>query len=432
MKSPFVIFLIGSVVFLAHLFSALFSRKMIPDVLLLMLLGWVVGPLCGLVSVDDFGAVGPIFSILTLLVILFQESLDIDFRVIKQSLKSTLILSIVNFVITVGVMSGMVMAVQYWGSTFLEFVGLDAMRDLDFKEIFLLGTILGATSIAVIVPLLQKLNVQAKTKSMLLLEATLGEVLTIVIFFMVLNLIESGYFHLGMTSGKFVSSILVAVAFGIGAGCFWSIILNEIRIIQNSVFTTPAFIFVLFGITELFGFSGVIAVLSFGATLGNIELFNLSFLKKYFPKEPIKLNEAERSFIAEVVFLFKTFFFIYMGISLELSHSGVILCGFIFTLFMFGLRIPVIRFCISKETTIFDASIMAILIPRGLVAAVLAAIPLQRGIAGGEVIQMLVYSIVFFSILFTSLLIFFLDRPYFYKLYGFFFRHFSSFPKENQ
>jgi len=427
MKSPFTIFLIGSVVFMSHLFSALFSRKMIPDVLLLMFLGWIVGPVSGLVKASDFGAVGPIFSILTLIVILFQESLDIDFRIIKQSLKSTVTLTLAHFFITVGIVGGALFFLGQWRPTLLEFIGLETFINFHFNKALLIGTIVGATSISIIAPLLQKLNIQEKAKSTLLLEATLGEVLMIVLFFTLLDFILSGYFHFGLTTGKFISSILFAIILGVGGGCFWSFILNEIRIVKNSIFTTPAFLFVVFGITELMGFSGVISTLSLGITLGNIELFNLSFLKKHFPSEPIKLNEVEKTFLSEVVFLFKTFFFIYMGICLELNHVGIIFLGGILALFIFILRIPVIRFCISRETTVSDASLMAMMTPKGLVSAVLAAIPLQRGVEGGETIQMLVYSIIFFSIIFMSLLIFFLKNPIFSKIYSF---CLSNFKKE--
>ena len=92
---------------------------------------------------------------------------------------------------------------------------------------------------------------------------------------------------------------------------------------------------------------------------------------------------------------------------------GIMFLGGILALFIFILRIPVIRFCISRETTVSDASLMAMMTPKGLVSAVLAAIPLQRGVEGGETIQMLVYSIIFFSIIFMSLLIFFLKNSVF-------------------
>ena len=59
-----------------------------------------------------------------------------------------------------------------------------------------------------------------------------------------------------------------------------------------------------------------------------------------------------------------------------------------------------------------DASVIAVMIPRGTAAAVLASIPLQLGLEGGELIQSLVYSVVVISILLTALLLLLLERGY--------------------
>lgn len=51
----------GLLVFLAHLFAAAFDRASIPDVLPLMTIGLILGPLLGWISKDSFGEIGPIF-----------------------------------------------------------------------------------------------------------------------------------------------------------------------------------------------------------------------------------------------------------------------------------------------------------------------------------------------------------------------------------
>ena len=48
---------------------------------------------------------------------------------------------------------------------------------------------------------------------------------------------------------------------------------------------------------------------------------------------------------------------------------------------------------------------MSGIVPKGLAAAVLATIPVQRGIAGGETIQNIVFAVILFTILFTSILV---------------------------
>ena len=50
------------------------------------------------------------------------------------------------------------------------------------------------------------------------------------------------------------------------------------------------------------------------------------------------------------------------------------------------------------------------MVPKGLAAAVLATIPAQAGIAGGEIIQGIVFAVILFSIVFTSIMVPILDR----------------------
>ena len=68
-----IILLVGILVFVAHFLSQLFRKTNIPDVLMLMLLGILVGPALGLVSPSDFGKVGSVLSTIALVVILFES-----------------------------------------------------------------------------------------------------------------------------------------------------------------------------------------------------------------------------------------------------------------------------------------------------------------------------------------------------------------------
>ena len=52
------ILVIGMLVFFAHFLSLQFRKTHIPDVLVLMLIGIVIGPVLGIVKAEDFGKVG--------------------------------------------------------------------------------------------------------------------------------------------------------------------------------------------------------------------------------------------------------------------------------------------------------------------------------------------------------------------------------------
>jgi NhaP-type Na+/H+ or K+/H+ antiporter len=218
----------------------------------------------------------------------------------------------------------------------------------------------------------------------------------------------------------------LAGIFGGLAAFAWSALLRKIRGLENSIFTTPAFVFVLFGVVELLGFSGYVAAVVFGAVLGNIEAFHrISWLRRSLPQEPITLNEQERNFLAEVVFLLKTFFFVYVGVSIKFTDVPLVYVALALSVLIFLIRIPAAWLGLNRATPVRDASLVAIMSPKGLAAVVLASMPLGRQLTGGQELQSVTYSVVFISIVFTCVLSFLIERTWLAKAYAVLFRQFG-------
>jgi len=386
--------LVGIMVFLAHLFTSIFSRTRIPDVILLIIIGICVGPLLGLASPSVFGSVGPVFTTITLIIILFESGVALKLTMLRSALGGAMVLAPVSFFLTMLVVTGM----GIW------------LADLETLPAFILGAIIGSTSETVVIPLVRQLRIKEETQTLLSVESSVNDVLSIVITVALVQAYVAGKFEFASVSGKLIASFLVALAFGIVGALVWSILLNRIRAIKNAMFTTPAFVFVVYGIVETLGFSGAIAALAFGVTIGNIEKIRIPIFKTMSVKEPVGLNETERIFFSEVAFLLKTFFFIYLGLSLELISNWLIIVGLILTAVAFVLRLPAVKLSIRKQQTPRDLAVIAVMVPKGLAAVVLASIPLQQGVAGGEVIKNITYGVVLFSIVLTSFLAFLLEK----------------------
>jgi NhaP-type Na+/H+ or K+/H+ antiporter len=222
--------------------------------------------------------------------------------------------------------------------------------------------------------------------------------------------IQLGEMNWGVMLGQIFASFVLATIFGLLGAYFWSVVLHRIRTIKNSIFTTPAFVFVIYGISDLLGYSGAIAALAFGIGLANINSVNLSKFGTYFDKKHDSLNETERILFAEIVFLLKTFFFVYVGISIQLNDLYPILIGLAITVILFLIRIPIVRASMPRTTNKNDLYYMSAIVPKGLAAAVLATIPMQQGIAYGELIMNITFSVILFSIAFTSALIPLLEK----------------------
>src|SRR4051794_7820396 len=136
------ILVVGTLIFVAHAFTGLFSRTRVPDVLLLTIIGILLGPVLHLVTPENFGAVGPVFATVTLVIILFEAGLSLDLAVLRGVVKTTLTLTFTNFILTV-VAIGII--AHY-------LIGLDPRLTV------MLGAIIGSTSPAVIVPLTKRLD----------------------------------------------------------------------------------------------------------------------------------------------------------------------------------------------------------------------------------------------------------------------------------
>jgi NhaP-type Na+/H+ or K+/H+ antiporter len=403
MDNALIIVFVGLIVFASHLFTGIFERKRIPDVLLLMIIGLILGPVLGVVSPEDFGIAGPMFTTITLVIILFEGGLALRFDTLKKAFRGTSALTTSNFIATT-----LVIGVLGW----LIF-GLQPLAAL------MLGAILGGTSSAVVIPMVQLLRINDDTKTTLVLESAISDVLCIVVALALLETFHVDEVRVGFVVWKIISSFVFAAAMGWLGAMVWSMLLNRVRTIRNTLFTTPAFVFILYGVAEIFGFSGAISALAFGITLANIEIFNVSFLKKFVANKPISLNETERVFFGEIVFLLKTFFFIYIGLSIQLHNIWALAFGFLITIIIYLIRIPVVNISIRRPFSTTDLTMMSVMVPKGLAAAVLASIPMQQGIEGGEFIRDITYAVILISIVFSSVLVPLVEKSaYVRNIYG--------------
>ena len=390
--------IIGLLIFTAHLFSEIFSRKRIPDVLFLIIIGLLIGPVFHWISPESLGNAGSLFSGITLVTILFESGTQLRFAALKDSFGGALKLTALNFIFS---------AVAVWlvGWLVLEINPVISM---------ILGCVLGGTASAVVIPIVRQLRMSEKPAIMLILEAAIGNVFSIVLALALMQAIKSKHLEFGAILGNIFSSFILATVMGLIGAIFWALILDRIRNIKYSILTTPAFVFIIYGINEWMGFSGAIAALAFGIGLANIDAIYNAWLKKFIKKVPVNLNETERSLFSELVLLLKTFFFIYVGISIQLKQWQPIVIGLGISVLLFIIRIPAVRFAVSKKEGIPDKELafMSALNPKGLTAAVLATQALIY-IPDFEIamfVRNIVFSVILFSIVINSILIPLIDK----------------------
>lgn len=405
MNTPIIIILIGLFIFWGHYLNGIFERKSIPDVLGLMLIGILLGPVFHLVDPASFGKFGPIFSNLVLIFILFESGTDLKIAEVKETFKESAGITFFGFLIT-------------WLTVFLL---CKIIFNLPFLTCLFIGAALGGTSSAIVVGLVKKIAVQPKTSTTLIIESAETDVFTLAIPLSILGFMTTGEISTNEILSQFISSLVLALLIGIGGAFLWSFILNKIPSFKSTKFSTPAFLFILYGIAEYLNFSGPLTALSFGISIGNLKYLEPKIIERIVPNQSIVLPKSEKDFFSEMVFLLRTFFFVFIGISIQITHLDWFLWGALITVFLFLVRILTVKLIISKDTPILDKATISIMIPKGLGAAVIATLPIQQGQADGEIIQSLCFSVILFSTIYCVSLFFLLKTeislPFYSKIF---------------
>jgi len=407
METGLAIAFVGMLVFLAHLFSAIFGKTRIPDILWLFVIGLLLGPVFSVVQPEMFGELGPVFTAITLVFILFESGLTLRIADVRLSAGPAIRLTLLNFIFTTA-------AVASVGVAFMEF---------DIIQALLLGSILGGTSSAFVGSVLRHLQTRETTSTVLLLESTLSDVLTLPIPLILLDVYALGSLRPGAVTGQIAASLFLSGVLGFAGALGWSFVLQKVRNLENTIFTTPAFVFMIYGFVEFIGFSGPVAALAFGVTMGNIDALKRSLIKR----GPVALNQTEKVFFAEVVFLLRTFFFVYIGLAVQLTNWWLVSIGLLLTLVLYLVRVPAVHLSLPRTTSVRDVSLVAALRATGLGSAVMASLPLQRGVEGGDMIQILAFSVIVFSTILSTVFVFVVERGGFSVFLGWLF---AGFPTE--
>lgn len=402
----------GLLIFFAHVFNALFEKTRVPSVLILILIGVLLGPILDLISISDLGAVGSVFTTITLIAILYESGTELRIADLGKTIGGAAYLAVVNFVIALVIGLG----IGVW------------ILDMDVIPSLFLGAATGGSiSATVVIPMLGQLKLGDKARDVMYLEAALSDVVCLVVALALFGTMVSGEdLQVGFMIVKIFSSLTFAIIVGGIVGLAWMIIHRRfVANLKSTMFTTFALAFILYGICELIGINGGIAALAFGMMVGNMGEISL-FLNRYIPstmylksQKDAFLKHDERNFTSEIVFILQTYFYVYVGISMQLNNITYILLGLLFIALVFITRGPVVKLLGQGGYSKRDIKMMSILGPKGLVSAVLGSLPLQAAMAKGatgleleqaQTIQGIAYAGILISIVVCSLFVFYNDR----------------------
>ncbi|MCC6545158.1 MAG: cation:proton antiporter [Nitrospirae bacterium] len=362
------VFLIAGVIILIGFFGGLsFERTKVPDVLVLLGIGVILGPLFNLVEPKSLTHFAEYFGSLALMIILFEGGMDMDMDKLMKEFGTASLLVLISFSLSTLSIAGFLYYVEGWG----------IMRSL------LLGTILGCTSAAIVIPVIAPMSMGAEIKTILSVESALSDVFAVIFTVSLIEFVKLETVGIETPFRAVASSFSIAIVLGILAGLLWLKILDFFRGRKYSYMTTLAAMLIIFATVNFLGGSGPISILIFGLILGNCSDF-AKFLKL---RTCVLVDEAIKFLHGEVTFFIRTFFFVYMGMMISFNFIDF---NFITLSFSLLLIILIIRyFGVGLTVLVYhskraDRFVMMSMLPRGLASAVLATLPAAANIRGSE------------------------------------------------
>ncbi len=380
-SAPVVLLAAGVTIFLGVAGEAFFKKTGIPDVAFLMVLGVIIGPVLGIIHPEVVIQVVPYFAAIALIIIMFDGGLNLDIRNIAKTAHFSLILAILGFILSVVIVT--VFAVYALGWLWLDSI--------------LIGSIVGGSSSVIVFGLVRNIKISEETKSMLSFESAITDILATIIAFILFEAVLTGQFSielLGQTIGR---AIAVGLILGFGVGIPWMYVTTKLGNAQHGYMLTLGILFVLFFMANSFGESGALTALVFGLMLGNKGWFSRVL------KFKVPMIQTDDSMHSQLTFLVRSFFFVFVGLLATFGQIEYIIFGIVATVMIYFGRVLVTKISLTKKFSKLDRKVTAVMIPRGLAAAVLATLPLTLGLPNAEAYPQITFFIIMSSVIITTI-----------------------------
>jgi len=277
----------------------------------------------------------------------------------------------------------------------------------------LLGAIIGGSSSAIVIPLAFRINVSQKVSTLLSLESTFTDAICIVVAIAILQLMtfpsptEDGF---NLIIRAIASGLSIGIVVGFIGGILWQRVLSTFTDEPYGDILTLALALLIYGFAEEIGGTGAISALVFGLVLGN----EIKISETIHIGHRVETNKMMKRFHSEISFVIRTFFFTYMGIILLFNNLYLILVGVAISFLLLLIRYGAVLFTTIKAPILkIDRSVLTVMLPRGLAAAVLVELLVESGIENAILFREIVLTVIVSTVLICTIGIYFLKARYY-------------------
>ncbi|MEE8570892.1 MAG: cation:proton antiporter [Candidatus Bathyarchaeia archaeon] len=351
------------IIVIGFLGNYLFKRTGLPDMLYLIALGIVFGPILNVFDHASIMSLAPYLAALSLVIILFDGGLRMNiYQVFSESPKAAM-LAILGFVV----------------ATITVTLFMHVVMGLPLVNGILFGTIYGGggSSVAVL-SLVTKIKINKNTEVVLSLESVIDDILCVVGSLVVIGIIMTGYADILIISRDIAGQFSIGAVIGVVFGVIWLSILRRVAKEPYAYMLTLAVVLFGYTVSEYLGGSGALSSFLFGLVLGN-EKDIFKILKRESSRSLI-VDAGLRRLQEEIAFLIRSFFFVYLGLIAVSIDSYSLFWGIIISFLLLIIRYGVVKLATIRSPYFEEHSLMTLMLTRGLVAAILATLPMQYGL----------------------------------------------------
>ncbi len=386
--------LTGLIILVGFVADEAFRRWYIPDSIVLIVLGMLLGHFTGILPPESFIEFAGFMASLSVAIILYDTGLNLDLVTTLKESGQAFAIATVSYVASAVFISLVAHFLLGWG----------ALNSL------LLGTMLGGTSAAVVATIAGKLPVSEKTKAVLNIESTITNAYALIFVLTILDLIHTGQADLLSALQQFVSTLSVSIVVGLITGILWLKVFSSIWRRSYVQMLTLGIMFLVYAFTEYVGGIGAIAAFIFGLVLGNARTVK----RMFFLEGDYKVSSIFKAFNDEISFFIRVFFFVFLGI-IFVPPQGQLL--YLVALLITSLAL-VARYIAVVVTKPEDPEIVLVSFPRGLSEAVVASLLLSINFPEAMTYLQIASLVILLTNIGTAALIFYVVRSLYKKNNG--------------
>lgn len=330
-SSDEILILVAGIIVLGFIGEIAFRKWRIPDMLILILIGIALHyshiiPKAYLSTLEQFLG---LFGTVALTLIVFGSVLKIDISKYGKAVTKGIIVGIMDVLSVVGILTPLMYLVL----------------KIPLTDSLLLSAVLGGTSAVFVISLLSRLKIDDELNHVIEIETVFNSILNIIVVLVFLNILSKSSSYIGVT-GYLFSTVSEGIILGGVTGILWLILLKQAKV-PHYYMVTVGILFGLWAISDYFNASPILSVFIFSIIIANSE--SLSKVLKISGSLDIK---KLLTFNDEISFFILTFFYVYIGIFVNIFDYKAFLSASVIVAFLYIIKYTEV-FAIDKVTKWF-------------------------------------------------------------------------------